>query len=749
MKKLILGILFQAALFGQSGVTLQTPPPARVNGNQVFLSVTGTPGNTTYYYWLITTYPIGSVGTTGPIIINNAPNTLNGSNYVNISWNAVTGASSYDLLRNTTGITPSPGTTCTCAVAAGLTTNSTTDMSNSLTSYTVPLPVPFATANITLDNQNYTVPTVVFNAPTNIPGGAGITYTALSPISINSSTHIVSCPTCIITPVTCGNANANWLDCTITVGNVLSPFIHGNQDALNGPTWNWASNNQGEFMNIWIDGSQGTPFPTSGFITAPKVRYDNAVFSMYVPSSAHAEYGNGVAMAAYTRTDNTAIPGLPIYGQCLIGVDSAAACEAANFVSVDADCKDYTPSCTSHPIGFLATEYDISVTNSGTNNSFGYLAARPWSIAQATAWDSGYTSWQASLPYQQSISPKTFNCNGCTPGAPDTLSELVLPSSWSGGPISGDPRIKMCIKDDGTGAAFYFYADTYSGTYCAGVADTEGPFAYSTTTPTFMANSGFTTLSFTFGHATGHNINDTWAWPATGNSQFKEGMGCLDGSVSLGCLSVGATNAGNVPNDDSQRLLFHYKTSLGGDATHYIYLNHTNGFVSDTTFVAPSFLANTGIQSPGIKLTGIISANTLGTDSSGNVGASNGDPTNVHYVASTLTITQLNAGTQVILPAVSGKTLRVINFYGQNAGSFTTCGYQLSDTNGTPVVVASVSNSGISAPNKVTQSSATVTLGAGWLTQLTANQGLEISSTGGTCGGGTSITAVVLYSVNN
>ncbi|HUK18946.1 MAG TPA: hypothetical protein VLW65_21145, partial [Bryobacteraceae bacterium] len=89
----------------------------------------------------------------------------------------------------------------------------------------------------------------------------------------------------------CGAAVANWMTCTISQ-NVITTGIAGARNAV---PWNWTANNQGEFSNLWIDGSGSTPFPVSGFVQAPKVRYDNGVFTMYVPANAHAGYGNGVA----------------------------------------------------------------------------------------------------------------------------------------------------------------------------------------------------------------------------------------------------------------------------------------------------------------------------------------------------------------------------------------------------------------------------------------------------------------------
>jgi hypothetical protein len=171
--KLIFGIL-PICLFAQSSITLRTSGPPAVPGNSVNLTVVGTKGNTPYYYWLITHYPIGSTGTTGPVFINTAPNALSGANYVNITWQAVNGAISYDLLRTSTPNQPTG--TCTCAVSIGTTSTSVNDTGAALGVYSVPVPIPTAVANILLNNRDYSVPTVTIDTPMNLPPS---TYSSL------------------------------------------------------------------------------------------------------------------------------------------------------------------------------------------------------------------------------------------------------------------------------------------------------------------------------------------------------------------------------------------------------------------------------------------------------------------------------------------------------------------------------------------------------------------------------------------
>ncbi len=157
----------------------------------------GTPGGTTYYYWVMTKYPSGqSAPPVAPAAISNAPNTLNGSNYVTVSWVQVANASSYDVLR-TTG--PNfPGSCSGCVVATGQTGASVNDTGAALGNYTY-TPVSDARAYLTLDNVNYATPEVVHTNPVNVPGlqfGSLTALTRLAKFSATLSPAAVSANTC-------------------------------------------------------------------------------------------------------------------------------------------------------------------------------------------------------------------------------------------------------------------------------------------------------------------------------------------------------------------------------------------------------------------------------------------------------------------------------------------------------------------------------------------------------------------------
>lgn len=82
-------------------------------------SSVGAIGLSQYYYWVIANYPIGGVAPANPGFVNNAPSPLTSGNYVSISWNNVSGATNYTILRT---FTPNfPGSCSGCLVASGVT----------------------------------------------------------------------------------------------------------------------------------------------------------------------------------------------------------------------------------------------------------------------------------------------------------------------------------------------------------------------------------------------------------------------------------------------------------------------------------------------------------------------------------------------------------------------------------------------------------------------------------------------------
>jgi hypothetical protein len=146
MKRLLLSAIcyLPIALFAQSSQTgsdyiarrLQVPlldAPQKVPNASV--SVSGNPGPATYFYWIVTNGLAGASSPAGPFQISNAPNTLTGGNFNQISWATSLGAVNYDVLRTSTPGPPFGA--CNCAVGTAITGNITNDQANALNAYTV------------------------------------------------------------------------------------------------------------------------------------------------------------------------------------------------------------------------------------------------------------------------------------------------------------------------------------------------------------------------------------------------------------------------------------------------------------------------------------------------------------------------------------------------------------------------------------------------------------------------------------
>jgi hypothetical protein len=125
---------------------------------------------------------------------------------------------------------------------------------------------------------------------------------------------------------------------------------------------------------------------------------------------------------------------------------------------------------------------------------------------------------------------------------------------------------------------------------------------------------------------------------------------------------------------------------------------------------------------------------------------------NIFSVSANLTLAQVNAGT-VILPAVAGQTYKVqhvsIQAIGGAAAACTLV--EVADTSGSPVVAMSSTVAGLSQNTRVTEASAaTIAVTNAFApTALTANQGIQVLSTGSACTTATSFNVVVFFTINS
>lgn len=117
---------------------------------QANLSLVGNPGPSFACYWLVSNFTLGAGGPVSLGCMNNLPNALSSTNYVQIVPIYPTGLLGVDLLKNSSAVIP-PSGVCNCAVATGITTGVINDQSNSTLSYTVSTYQP---ANFTLSLAN-------------------------------------------------------------------------------------------------------------------------------------------------------------------------------------------------------------------------------------------------------------------------------------------------------------------------------------------------------------------------------------------------------------------------------------------------------------------------------------------------------------------------------------------------------------------------------------------------------------------
>jgi len=121
-------------------------------------------------------------------------------------------------------------------------------------------------------------------------------------------------------------------------------------------------------------------------------------------------------------------------------------------------------------------------------------------------------------------------------------------------------------------------------------------------------------------------------------------------------------------------------------------------------------------------------------------------------VSANLLLAQVNAGT-VILPAVSGQTYKVqhVSLQAIGAAAAACTLVEVTDTAGTPIVAMSATVAGLTQNTRVTEASAaTIAVTTAFApTALTANQGIQVLSTGSACTGPTSFNVVVFFTINS
>ncbi len=120
----------------------------------------------------------------------------------------------------------------------------------------------------------------------------------------------------------------------------------------------------------------------------------------------------------------------------------------------------------------------------------------------------------------------------------------------------------------------------------------------------------------------------------------------------------------------------------------------------------------------------------------------------VKYVYGSCSVASVNASTCVPLALVSGRTISVMNFDIVAAGSAATCtGIKLEDTNGTPVVIATLAAATLTSGAHNVPLTATLGVGFGAGSGLTVSQGVQIAVNGSGCTTTTAFQYAITYTV--
>ena len=181
MKRLAFSAFLLPLFLTAQQVPVGSGVPAPV---QASASYQGKRGVQPIYYWVCTRFPSGYACMSQPAIASGTEGigNLGGGNSVNLNWSAVvSGATGYDVIRQSSGGSFSGVCGNGCAIALNIHTTSYSDSSPSAGSSNPPAgltPVMAAAGRIVLDNLDYATPTLVWvlagiTEPFCFPGSSG------------------------------------------------------------------------------------------------------------------------------------------------------------------------------------------------------------------------------------------------------------------------------------------------------------------------------------------------------------------------------------------------------------------------------------------------------------------------------------------------------------------------------------------------------------------------------------------------
>jgi hypothetical protein len=609
-------------------------------------AIVGNPGPQTIYYWMVTNFTVGPSSPVGPFTVSSAPNSLSGSNYVQVTPIYPAGIANIDLLKTSTSTPPSGG--CNCAVATGVTSGTINDQSNATSSYTV-APVNVNSLNVTLTNevvgsgeahpilrQNGVFVIDLFNI---VPVGGAVTSVELdgtaNQIQINGSTSpcisictwAASLPAALILPSgttattqTAGDASAApATDAFVqTAVSAISPTpaYSGNQ-LISGGGVEWTGN-----LNFTIGAANYT---IAGIqYSSPLTNETLAAADPSHPRLDLIGVNNAGAVFVLTGTPaaNPAVPSIDPTSQLSLTIilvpaaSTTPAVTSANIYQENAQSPtEWNTSSLGAPINLASTNnpyagsVDIEATAATTGN-YAQMTC-PSCTVQLQTYNNliFYLRSKATWPANRSISVQWFNGStpqgtavvirptgtfGFTSSTTTAYQQISIPTSLFGLNGISVPSVRFTVS--GTGATTGWYMDdvTLQG------GQNGNP------TGTFLSWAG------TWNSTTGYNPNQVVFY------NFASWVALVANTASTPSLS-NANWAVMTSAGTNQQVLFNDAGFFNGDAglfynkaTHALTLS---GAMSASQYTSTAAGAFTLTGTEGTAPSGVASSDILWADS--------------------------------------------------------------------------------------------------------------------------------------